>query len=78
MPESKRRKPKIRPASPLLTSVERSQEPSSPWYVAVMTGLMMVGVLLVLARFIFQLDQLLLVGGLAAIVVGFLMTTNYR
>ena len=39
---------------------------------------MIAGVLVVLARFIFSLDQLVLVGGLALIAAGFLMTTNYR
>lgn len=56
----------------------RSKEPSPTWYVVVMAGLMVVGVILVLVRFVFQLDQLVLVGGLVAIAAGFLMTTNYR
>ncbi len=43
-----------------------------------MAGLMIAGVLMVLVRFIFSLDQLFLVGGLALIAGGFLMTTNYR
>ncbi len=56
----------------------RSKEPSPTWYVVVMAGLMVIGVILVLVRFVFQLDQLVLVGGLVAIAAGFLMTTNYR
>ena len=81
MPVSKKRKPKKgkrpnpRPQAPVQT---KSAEPSPPWYVATMTGLMVVGVLLVLVRFIFNLDYLLLVFGLALIGAGFLMTTNYR
>ncbi len=43
-----------------------------------MAGLMVVGVILVLIRFVFELDQLVLVVGLVAIAAGFLMTTNYR
>jgi hypothetical protein len=43
-----------------------------------MAGLMVVGVILVLLRFILDLDQVLLLVGLGAIAVGFLMTTNYR
>lgn len=43
-----------------------------------MAGLMVAGVLMVLVRFIFSLDQLFLVGGLGLIAAGFLMTTNYR
>lgn len=78
MPESKRRKPKP-PQSALRSSVAtKSKDPSPTWYVALMSGLMVAGVLMVLARFVFDLDQLYLVGGLAAIAAGFLMTTNYR
>lgn len=79
MPESKRRKPKNRPQSKkVLEAAARAKEPSPTWYVALMAGLMVVGVILVLIRFILQMDQLVLVGGLVAISVGFLMTTNYR
>lgn len=80
MPESKRRKPKqttaTRPSNPATTA--HQGDPSPTWYVATMAGLMIAGVLVVLARFIFSMDQLVLVGGLALIAAGFLMTTNYR
>ena len=79
MPESKRRKPKNRSQS--LRAAEaaaKGKDPSPTWYVALMAGLMVVGVLLVLARFIFQWDQTMLLVGLGAIAAGFLMTTNYR
>ena len=80
MPESKRRKPKqtsaTRPSNP--ASAARQEHPSPTWYVATMAGLMIAGVLLVLVRFMFSLDQLFLVGGLGLIAGGFLMTTNYR
>ena len=78
MPESKRRKPKSRPQSQRAVQEAKQKDPSPTWYVALMAGLMVLGVALVLLRFIFELDQLWLVGGLTAIAVGFLMTTNYR
>lgn len=79
MPESKRRKPKNRPQSPKAAqAAAKAKEPSPTWYVALMAGLMVVGVLLVLARFIFEWPQTLLLVGLGAIAAGFLMTTNYR
>jgi len=79
VPESKRRKSKSRPA-PALTAAAaaKAKDPSPTWYVALMAGLMVIGVILVLIRFIFELDQLVLVGGLVCIAIGFLMTTNYR
>lgn len=79
MPESKRRKPKNPPQSQKAAEVAaKAKDPSPTWYVVVMAGLMVVGVLLVLVRFIFEWDQVYLLAGLAAIAVGFLMTTNYR
>jgi 1,4-dihydroxy-2-naphthoate octaprenyltransferase len=78
MPESKRRKPKNPPKTQSAVEAAKSKDPSPTWYVATMTGLMVVGVVLVLIRFIFQQDQVLLLLGLAAIAGGFLMTTNYR
>ncbi len=79
MPESKRRKPKNRPQSEkAITAAAKEKDPSPTWYVALMAGLMIIGVALVLVRFIFQMDQMVLVAGLGVIAVGFLMTTNYR
>lgn len=79
MPESKRRKPKNRPQSQkAIEAAAKAKDPSPTWYVAVMAGLMVVGVILVLLRFILDLDQTFLLVGLAAIAGGFLMTTNYR
>jgi len=79
MPESKRRKPKNRPQSQkAIEAAAKAKDPSPTWYVAVMAGLMVVGVILVLLRFILDLDQVLLLVGLGAIAAGFLMTTNYR
>lgn len=79
MPESKRRKPKNRPQSQkAMEAAAKAKDPSPTWYVAVMASLMVVGVVLVLLRFILNLDQVLLLVGLGAIAAGFLMTTNYR
>jgi uncharacterized membrane protein HdeD (DUF308 family) len=78
MPESKRRKPKTRPSSAKAMEAAKAKEPSPTWYVALMAGLMVLGVLLVLLRFIIPWDQMVLVAGLVAIAAGFLMTTNYR
>ncbi|HEX6945942.1 MAG TPA: cell division protein CrgA [Acidimicrobiia bacterium] len=78
MPESKRRKPKSRPLSSAAQAASKAKEPSPTWYVAMMAGLMIVGVLAVLARFVFQLDQIVMFGGLVAIAIGFAMTTNYH
>jgi hypothetical protein len=78
MPESKRRKPKATGPTTSKHVAARDRDPSPKWYVAVMSGLMAVGVLLVLIRFVFQTDQWLLLIGLVFISAGFIMTTNYR
>ena len=79
MPESKRRKPKNRPQSQqAVADAAKAKNPSPTWYVAIMAGLMVPGVILVLLRFVLQLDQMVLIAGLVAISGGFLMTTNYR
>ena len=64
--------------SPAAEAAAKAKDPSPTWYVAVMAGLMVLGVILVLIRFAFQLDQLVMFGGLVAIAIGFAMTTNYR
>ena len=79
MTESKRRKPKNRPQSTKAAeAAARAKDPSPTWYVALMAGLMVVGVVLVLLRFILSWPQTLLLVGLGAIAAGFMMTTNYR
>jgi len=78
MPESKRRKPKNRPSPKAVEAAAKAKDPSPTWYVALMAGLMVAGVIIVLLRFILELDQLVLIAGLLAIAGGFLMTTNYR
>ncbi len=79
MPESKKRKPKKAKRPTATAPVQaKTKEPSPTWYVVTMFGLMVLGIILVLVRFIFQLDYLLLVFGLALIGAGFVMTTNYR
>jgi uncharacterized membrane protein HdeD (DUF308 family) len=81
MPESKRRKP--RHSGPTRSKKEvvnptRSKPPSPTWYVVTMTALMGLGVIMVIARFVFSLDQWVTIVGLLLIAAGFLMTTNYR
>lgn len=78
MPESKRRKPNGRPIPPSGATQTKKKDASPTWYVVVMAGLMAVGVILVLLRFIFELDRMVLIGGLVGIAAGFVMTTNYR
>ena len=43
-----------------------------------MFGLMGAGVVLVVTRYMFDASPWLLMGGLGAMAVGFLMTTNYH
>lgn len=78
MPESKKRKKAAAPATKTPKDAEKAKEPSPTWYVALMAGLMLVGVVLVLVRFVFNLNQYYMFIGLGAIAAGFLMTTNYR
>lgn len=81
MPESKRRKTKksARPrVAPTAVAVAKAKGPSPTWYVVLMAGLMGAGVLGVISRFVWELPQYWLFGGLVAIAAGFLMTTNYR
>jgi hypothetical protein len=80
MPESKRRKPKkqSRPVVRPGTAETKTKRPSPTWYVWLMAGLIGVGLLAVLARFIFQWPQYFLIGGFAMIAAGFIMATNYR
>ena len=78
MPVSKKRKGARRRQPTQPRNPVKASTPSSRWYVITMAGLMAVGLVLVLLRFVLGLDQLWLVGGLALIAVGFLMTTGYR
>jgi len=79
MPESKRRKPK-RPEhpAPAARNAAEAKGPSPTWYVGLMAGLLGVGLLAVLARFVFNWPQYFLIGGFLMIAAGFLMATNYR
>lgn len=83
MPESKgRRKSKTvrRPTPPksAVAARERDAKVSPKWYIYLMFGLMGLGVVLVVARYVLQTDQWLLLAGLGAIGVGFMMTTNFH
>lgn len=82
MPESKRRKRK-KPPRPLPVTnnpaaAAKTKRRSPAWYVALMAGLLGVGLLGLLARFIFDWPQYFLIGGFLMIAAGFLMATNYR
>lgn len=82
MPRSKgRRKPKTagRPTPPKsAASRGKKAKESSKLYVAVMFGLMALGVLLVVTRYVLDTPSWLLLVGLASMGGGFLMTTNYH
>jgi hypothetical protein len=82
MPQSKRRKPKKssrnRPPLAAASATAKAKGPSPAWYVRLMVGLMGAGLVAVVARFVFQLPQYWLIGGLVAIAAGFIMTTNFR
>ena len=83
MPESKgRRKSKqIKRPTPPKSAVKKAEAghpPSPTWYVALMFGLMGLGVIMVVIRYLFQMDNMVLLVGLAAIATGFIMTTNYH
>ncbi len=78
MPESKKRKKRPPVSAMAVEAATKAKEPSPTWYVALMAGLMLVGVVLVLLRFILNLEQAFMFVGLLAIAAGFLMTTNYR
>ena len=63
------------------TPKKEVKPPSSPLYVGVMFGLMVVGALMIILNYIGVFGDtqgIWLVGGLAAIGIGFAMTLNYR
>ncbi len=78
MPESKRRKPKQNSSPTASAAQAKAKLPSPTWYVVTMFALMAVGVVAVLVRFVFNLDQYVTFAGLTLIAAGFFMTTNYR
>lgn len=80
MPVSKKRKNTNRgptpPKNPAAPSASGPQSPS--WYAPVMFALMGLGVLTVIATYIFTLDRIMLVPGLGAMAVGMFMTLGYK
>ena len=83
MPVSKKRKKVAnrRPTPPKRVDPVAEKGPSPTWYVALMFGLMGVGVLIILANYIGLLgdsNNTKLLIGLAGIASGFAMTLNYR
>ena len=75
MPKSKGRKKAVVHQIPRAREIEVE---SPKWYVITMTGLMVVGVIAVLAYYIFSLSPWSLRGGLLAIAIGFIMTINWH
>jgi len=86
MPKSKTRKKKSqkrRSGAPPPPPIEpKSKGPSPKWYVALMFGLMAVGVVVILLNYIGTVpggtSNAYLLGGLAAIAIGFVMTLGYE
>ena len=80
MPKSKgRRKPRRQVTPP---PTHKEEKVSSPWYAAVMFGLMGLGVLLIILNYIELVPggqaSTYLYSGLGLIAIGFLMTMNYH
>lgn len=83
MPVSKgRKKAKRRPPPPPKPDPIKEKGPSPTWYIALMFGLMALGMLIILANYINLLpggtSNTYLLIGLAGIAVGFGMTLNFR
>ena len=84
MPVSKKRKQSNRPTQSknISSQMTSNKEPSSKWYVVLMSSLMIVGVLLIVLNYLTLLpgsvSRWYLWSGLGLIGAGFLMTTNYN
>jgi len=86
MPKSKVRKnakgkAQRRSALPPPVSSEYKDKSSPRWYVVVMFGLMAIGVIVIVLNYVGltpETNNTYLIGGLAAIAVGFMMTLNYH
>ena len=81
MPRSKVRrtaKTTRRPTPPKRPASAKQAKKSSKLYVGIMFGLMAVGVLMVVTRYVLDTPSWLLLAGLGCMGGGFLMTTNYH
>ncbi len=80
MPVSKKRKNTNRGPTQSKSPVSQtSSGPQSPsWYAPVMFALMGLGVLTIIATYIFTLDRIMLLPGLGALAVGMFMTLGYK
>ena len=86
MPKSKvRKKAKGRAqrknALPPPVSAEFKDKSSPTWYVVTMFGLMAIGVVVIVLNYVGltpETNNTYLIGGLAAIAIGFMMTLNYH
>lgn len=82
MPESRSRRRKVAPTAPP-TRAARQQSPR--WWVPVMLGLMIVGLLWIVVWYVFEnrypipgIDVWNLAIGFGLVLLGFLMTTRWR
>ena len=84
MPVSKKRKQNNRPTQSknISSQMTSNKEPSSRWYVVLMSTLMIIGVLLIVLNYLTLLpgsvSRWYLWSGLGLIGAGFIMTTNYK
>ena len=84
MPVSKKRKQNNRPTQSknISSQMTSNKEPSSRWYVVLMSTLMIIGVLIIVLNYLTLLpgsvSRWYLWSGLGLIGAGFLMTTNYN
>ncbi len=86
MPKSKVRKKakgraKRKNALPPPVASEFKDKTSPKWYVVTMFGLMAIGVIVIILNYVGltpETNNTYLLGGLAAIAVGFMMTLNYH
>ncbi len=79
MPVSKKRKNTNRgPTPPKNPTPSASRAESPSWYAPVMFVLMGIGVVTVIATYIFTLDRIMLLPGLGALAVGMFMTLGYK
>ena len=84
MPVSKKRKQNNKPTQSknISSQMTSNKEPSSRWYVVLMSTLMIIGVLLIVLNYLTLLpgsvSRWYLWSGLGLIGAGFLMTTNYN
>jgi hypothetical protein len=79
MPVSKKRHSTNQgPTPPKSPAKSAAGNPSPPWYAPMMFTFMGIGVLTIMATYMFSLDRIMLLPGLGAMAVGMFMTLGYR